>query len=114
MCFKVIEKHSEPLNNVCGFQKVNNNVDWDFQDGNLLILLDSRMESVVSEINQLVQKIPKCPRTKLQDHTSQEKKTRRKTITGNAQTLRQKYLEKCVVFEDSSFGDPLIKMGSPW
>ena len=56
---------------------------------------------MVSEINQLVQKRPKCPSAKLRDHTSQEKKTRRKTITGNAQTLRQKYLEKCVVFEDS-------------
>ena len=94
--------------------KVNNNGDCDFQDGNLLILLDSHMESVVSEINTLVQNRPKYPNTKFQDHTSQEKKTRRKSISGTARNPLQKYLEKCNVFEDSSFGDPLIKMGSPW
>ena len=83
------------------FPKVNNNGDCDFQDENLLILLDSHMESVVSEINPLVQKRPKCPNTKFQTITSQEKKTRRKTISGTARNPLQKYLEKCVVFEDS-------------
>ena len=83
------------------FPKVNNNGDCDFQDGNLLILLDSHMESVVSEINLLIQKRPKCPNTKFQTITSQEKKTRRKTISGTARNPLQKYLEKSGVFKDS-------------
>ena len=64
-----------------------------------MILLDSHMESVVSEINPLVQKRPKCPNTKFQTITSQEKKTRRKSISGTARNPLQKYLDKSDCFD---------------